>query len=40
MKRYYEDDGFEFERLLLLGSCYHRLADAGEVLEVAEALRA
>lgn len=38
MKPVYEDQGFEFERLLLLGSCYHRLADAGEVLVTLDAV--
>lgn len=32
VERHYEDDGFEFDRLLLLGGCRRRLADAGEIL--------
>ena len=32
MHRHYADDGFEFDRLLLLGAVYRGLADAGEVL--------
>src|SRR5689334_1720339 len=32
MKRIYDDDGFEFERLNLLGAAYRGLSDVGEVL--------
>ena len=32
MKRFYADDGFEFDRLNLLGSAYRGLTDIGEVL--------
>jgi hypothetical protein len=32
MPRYYDDDGFEFERLILLGGAYRSLTDVGEVL--------
>jgi hypothetical protein len=32
MKRFYADDGFEFDRLNLLGSAYRGLTDLGEVL--------
>lgn len=33
MQRFYDDDGFEFDRLILLGGVYRGLTDAGEVLE-------
>jgi len=32
MQRRFQDDGFEFDRLLLLGSAYRGLTDVGEVL--------
>ncbi|RYZ42337.1 MAG: alpha/beta hydrolase [Myxococcaceae bacterium] len=32
MKRYFEDEGFEFSRLNLLGAAYRGLSDVGEVL--------
>ncbi|MCJ7436895.1 MAG: hypothetical protein MUP97_03935, partial [Acidimicrobiia bacterium] len=32
MKRFYDDDGFEFDRLNLLGAAYRGLTDVGEVL--------
>ncbi|RKG84383.1 alpha/beta hydrolase family protein [Corallococcus terminator] len=32
MKRYFEDEGFEFARLNLLGATYRGLSDVGEVL--------
>jgi hypothetical protein len=32
MKRMYDDDGFEFERLNLLGAAYRGLTDIGEIL--------
>jgi hypothetical protein len=32
MKRQYQDDAFEFDRLNLLGQAFHGLTDAGEVL--------
>ena len=36
MQRVYEDDGFEFERLNLLGATYGALSDVGEVLVTIE----
>ena len=32
MKRQFDDDGFEFDRLILLGGAYRGLTDVGEVL--------
>ena len=32
VKRFYDDDGFEFDRLNLLGAAYRGLTDVGEVL--------
>src|SRR5215469_6565175 len=32
MQRQFQDDGFEFEGLLLLGSAYRGLTDVGEIL--------
>ena len=32
IKRYFQDEGFEFDRLMLLGAAYRGLSDAGEVL--------
>ncbi len=36
MQRTYDDDGFEFARLIALGSTYRGLADIGEVLTTIE----
>ena len=33
MRRVFDDEGMEFDRLLLLGGAYRRLTDVGEVLE-------
>ena len=38
MKRHYADDGFEFDRLILLGGAYRGLTDVGEVLMTLDAV--
>ncbi len=38
MQRHYDDDGFEFDRLNLLGSSYRGLTDVGEVLVTIDAI--
>lgn len=38
MERHFDDEGFEFDRLLLLGGCYRRLADVGEILVTLDAI--
>jgi hypothetical protein len=38
MQRMYDDDGFEFERLNLLGAAYRGLSDVGEVLVTLDAI--
>jgi hypothetical protein len=37
-KRHYADDGFEFDRLILLGGAYRGLTDVGEVLMTLDAV--
>jgi hypothetical protein len=38
VKRQFDDDGFEFDRLILLGGVYRGLTDAGEVLVTLDAV--
>jgi len=38
MKRHYADDGFEFDRLILLGGAHRGLTDVGEVLMTLDAV--
>lgn len=38
MKRFYDDEGFEFDRLILLGHAYRNLTDVGEVLITLDAI--